>query len=130
MPKTFAQYLVDKCLPAGMEIVRQVDDAYLAQLLSDVATQYPDRYDEVVSSLKRLGDKLSTYEPLTIGLDELSVPNRNKRDAIIRAHQNELQEDIKAGRDPIPGLERLLTSLPPTILTGGRMTPHRWCVPA
>ena len=77
MPKTFAQYLVDKCLPAGMGIVRQVDDVYLAQLLSDVATRYPDRYDEVVSSLKRLGDRLSTYEPLTIGLDELSVPNRS-----------------------------------------------------
>lgn len=118
MPKTFAQYLVDKCLPAGMGIVRQVDDAYLAQLLSDVATRYPDRYDEVVSSLKRLGDKLSTYEPLTIGLDELSVPNRNKRDAIIRAHQNELQEDIKAGRDPIPGLERLQHELAANDLDG------------
>ena len=32
MPKTFAQYLVDKCLPAGMGIVRQVDDVYLASL--------------------------------------------------------------------------------------------------
>lgn len=83
MPKTFAQYLIDKSLPAGMAITRQVDKAYLNDILTEVARNHPDQYAETVSSLKRLGDRFSTFEPVTMGLDEIDVPNREERDAII-----------------------------------------------
>lgn len=83
MAKTFAQYLIDKCLPQGMFITRQVDEAYLKELLTDVARRHPGQYGAVVTDLKRLGDRLSTYEPVTMGLDEISVPNKRERDAII-----------------------------------------------
>ena len=33
MAKTFAQYLIDKALPPGMSITRQVDKSYLEELL-------------------------------------------------------------------------------------------------
>ena len=86
MAKTFAQYLIDKALPPGMSITRQVDKSYLEELLKNVARNHPDRYDETVSALKRLGDRFSTFEPVTMGLDEIDVPNRENRDAIINKY--------------------------------------------
>lgn len=81
--KTFAQYLIDKTLPAGMEITKQVDSGYLSELLTTVGRKYPEQYDKVVSRLKRLGDRFSTYEPVTMGLDEISTPNKAERNKII-----------------------------------------------
>lgn len=86
MPKTFAQYLIDKALPGDMHITRQVDSGYLKELLTEVARRFPDRYAEVVSHLKRLGDRLSTYEPVTMGLEEISVPDKKRRDAVVRRY--------------------------------------------
>lgn len=93
MAKTFAQYLIDRTLPPDMSITRQVDKSYLNELLSEVARRYPDRYDETVSALKKLGDTFSTMEPVTMGLREIDVPNREKRDAIIRKYTALVKKD-------------------------------------
>ncbi len=84
MAKTFAQYLIDKALPQGMRITRQVDKKYLGELLTDVARNHNGEYAEVVMKLKRLGDLFSTLEPVTMGMDEISVPNKKERDAAVR----------------------------------------------
>lgn len=63
MAKTFAQYLIDKTLPPDMAITRQVDKSYLSELLSEVARRYPDRYDETVSALKKLGTPSRPWSP-------------------------------------------------------------------
>ena len=42
MAKTFAQYLIDRTLPPGMAITKQVDKAYLNELLTEVAREHPD----------------------------------------------------------------------------------------
>lgn len=86
MPKTFAQYLIDSTLPPGMAISKQIDADYLKELLSDVAVKHSDDYDRTVSALKRLGDRFSTLEPVTMGLDEISAPNKAERDKIINKY--------------------------------------------
>lgn len=98
MAKTFAQYLIDRTLPGGMSITRQVDKGYLNDLLSEVARRFPDRYDETVTALKRLGDRFSTFEPVTMGLDEIDVPNREKRDAIIGKYTKLVAEEKDSDR--------------------------------
>lgn len=93
MAKTFAQYLIDKTLPPDMAITRQVDKSYLNELLGEVARRYPDRYAATVSALKKLGDTFSTMEPVTMGLREIEVPNREKRDAIIKKYTELVKKD-------------------------------------
>lgn len=93
MAKTFAQYLIDRTLPPGMAITKQVDKAYLNELLTEVARKHPDLYDRTVSALKRLGDTFSTLEPVTMGLREIDVPNREKRDAIIKKYTALVKKD-------------------------------------
>lgn len=87
MAKTFAQYLIDSTLPAGMGITRQIDKGYLKELLTEVARKHPDDYGRTVMALKKLGDRFSTLEPVTMGLDEISVPNKEERDRIIQKYQ-------------------------------------------
>lgn len=84
--KTFAQYLIDKALPPGMRIERQIDSGYLKELLQEVAVKHNALYDKTVTALKRLGDRFSTLEPVTMGMDEISVPNRERRDEIIKKY--------------------------------------------
>lgn len=93
MAKTFAQYLIDSVLPKGMEITKQVDKKYLKELLTEVAREHEAQYDSVVSGLKLLGDRFSTLEPVTMGMAEISVPDREKRDAIIRKYQKIMDKE-------------------------------------
>lgn len=95
--QTFAQYLINKILPDGIQVDKQVDKGVMNGVLSQVANRYPDRYDRVVSNLKRLADHISTMEALTIGLDEIDVPNKAKRDAIINKYQKIVAKHRESG---------------------------------
>jgi len=95
--QTFAQYLISKILPSDITVTRRIDKPYLNEILTSVATRHPDQYDVVVSNLKRLADHMSTMEAVTIGLDEIDVPNRAKRDAIINKYQRQLVLDKRKG---------------------------------
>lgn len=90
MAVTFAQYLIDKCLPKGEHINRPVDKGYLEEILTHVAKDYPAQYDRTVSGLKRLGDTFSTYDAFTMGLDEISVPNKRVRDKLVKDYSKKL----------------------------------------
>jgi DNA-directed RNA polymerase subunit beta' len=95
--QTFAQYLISKILPPDITVTKQIDKSYLNEILTAVATKHPDQYDTVVSNLKRLADHMSTMEAVTIGLDEIDVPNKAKRDSIIKKYQKQLSIDKKKG---------------------------------
>jgi len=100
MAKTFAQYLIDDVLPGDIQITQQVDKKYLNALLTRIAREYPDKYGQCVMDLKRLADKFSTYEPITMGLDEISVPDKAKRDSIIKKYKP-LIEDKKQSQEEL-----------------------------
>lgn len=124
MAKTFAQYLIDKTLPPDMAITRQVDKSYLNELLGEVARRYPDRYDATVSALKKLGDTFSTMEPVTMGLREIEVPNREKRDAIIRKYTALVKKDRGDGDKVIGHTLRTCRWTLRRMISTGRRTMH------
>lgn len=103
MAKTFAQYLIDSTLPEGMGITKQVDKKYLGELLTEVARKHPDDYGHTVMALKKLGDRFSTLEPVTMGLDEICVPNKEERDRIIKKYQ----QLVKGEKDEDKVIEHL-----------------------
>lgn len=96
-PETFAEYLINHVLPSDMKVTTQLDKKQTEVLLIEVARKHPDQYDKVVSGLKRLGDTWSTYDPVTMGIEEISTPNKAKRDAIVRKYQAQLEKDLKKG---------------------------------
>lgn len=112
MPKTFAQFLVDSILPKGMHITKQIDKKYMEELLGSVAKQHPDMYGRVVSDLKRLGDKISTLDPLTIGMEEILTPNKANRDKIIAKHIDLVNssKDKDTTLKHLEGLQKALAS--------------------
>jgi DNA-directed RNA polymerase subunit beta' len=87
MSQTFAQYLINKGLPAKLKVDYPLDKKALNTLLSDAHAGFPDKYPDIVMHLKRLGNKFSTYETQTMGLDEIDVPNREARDKILSEAQ-------------------------------------------
>lgn len=108
--KTFAQYLIESILPDGVHIERQIDKNYLETLLSSIARKYPDKYGSVVSNLKRLGDRFSTFEPVTIGIKEISPPDKAKRDAIVQKYV-QLVDNFSSPEQYLPHLENLQKEL-------------------
>lgn len=106
MPKTFAQYIIESILPGDMEVTKPVDKAYLKDLLSEVHSKYPATYSRVVVDLKNFGDKMSTLDGgITIGMDEIRVPNKEKRDAIIRKYRDKVKK-AKSEDEAIGYMER------------------------
>lgn len=128
MPETFAQYLIHQILPSDIRVTRQIDKGELNSILNRLAQLHPDQYDTVITRLKRLADHMSTMEAMTIGLDEIDVPNKAKRDAIIRKYQIKLENDKKSGdtRRMIENLGKLQHELADNDLAAPRMTPRQW----
>ena len=96
-PPTFAEYLINHVLPSDIRVTTQLDKKSTEKLLIEVARKHPDDYDRVVTGLKKLGDTWSTYDPVTMGIEEISTPNKEKRDAIVRKYQAQLEKDLKTG---------------------------------
>lgn len=109
MAVTFAQYLIDKALPQDIHVTQQLDKSAFNKLLIEVARKHQDQYDDVVSKLKRLGDTFSTYDPVTMGIDEISVPNKPRRDAIIKKYVALTDKDKASGDNE--SLDRHLAGL-------------------
>jgi hypothetical protein len=83
---TFAQLLIEKVLPEGMTVDRPLDKKEVERILGLVFAQHPHMYGRVVSDLKKLGDSFSTYEGISFGMDELSVPHKVERDKIFKKY--------------------------------------------
>lgn len=119
MVKTFAQYLIEKALPDGMTIDRQVDKKYLDEILTEVARKHNDKYPDTVMKLKRLGDLFSTMEPVTMGMREICTPDKVKRDAVIRKY-TALVDKEKDDYKRISHLEALQDELAKVDLDGAK----------
>lgn len=80
---TFGELLVEQAL--GKPINEPITKKTLGRHLSEVQRTRPAEYGRVVSDIKALGDRLSyLVGNISIGLDEISVPDKVKRDQILR----------------------------------------------
>jgi DNA-directed RNA polymerase subunit beta' len=118
MPVTFAQYLINKNLPKDLHIAAPLDKSALTKLLTKAAKQYPDKYPTIVSGLKHLGNTLATYETQTMGIAEIEVPNKAKRDAILDKYDS-LQAKAKNTTERETLLETMQSELAANDLAGG-----------
>lgn len=92
MTQTFAQYIVNKALPSDIQVTKPLDNKELKDILTKVYKKYPERYDEVVTKIKRIGDTFATFEGITMGIKEIEVPNKAARDKIISKAKKELSK--------------------------------------
>jgi len=83
MAQTLGQLLINGVLPEGYKSTDPLTKSALTKKLIAIGKQQPDKYVEVVSRLKQIGDKLSTLEGVSVGLDDCA-PYYEKRDAIMR----------------------------------------------
>lgn len=86
--QTFAEYLINKILePVGIKIDKPVNSKELGRILEEVFKKKPEKYGEIATALKALGDKFATWESITIGLDEIE-PNYKERDKIFNKYRD------------------------------------------
>lgn len=95
--ETFAQYLINKLLPSDVRCTKQINKKELDRILIEVGRKHPDRYDEVVVGLKNLGDKFSTYDAVTMGITEISTPNKERRDQLVKKYTALTDADLEKG---------------------------------
>ena len=98
MTQTFAQYLINKGLPDKLKVDYPLDKGAITTLLTKAHSSFPTKYSDIVMHLKRLGNKFSTFETQTMGLDEIEVPNKPERDKILSEAQAQLDKARTSGQ--------------------------------
>ena len=78
--------LINDTLPNDYKMEGQLDLKKLKGNLVKLAKNNPDQYKFVAPKIKKLGDEFSTYESITVGLDDIE-PDYAERDAIIKEAQ-------------------------------------------
>jgi DNA-directed RNA polymerase subunit beta' len=87
---TLGQFLVKDALPTKYQpqgnnfTVKDVKTSLMALAKDD-----PTKYAVVAPSIKRIGDEFSTYEGLSVGLDDIE-PEYKKRDPILKAARRQI----------------------------------------
>jgi DNA-directed RNA polymerase subunit beta' len=82
MAQTLGQLLVNDVLPAEHRGSEPLTKSALVKKLTAIGKESPDKYVEVVSKLKRVGDEITTLEGVSVGLDDVA-PHYKKRDEIL-----------------------------------------------
>jgi DNA-directed RNA polymerase subunit beta' len=85
VPTTLGRYLVDSALPEKWRGRGQLNKGNLNEILVGIAKDQPDKYPEIVTKLKRLGDEVSTLDGISVGLDDIA-PNHKERDEALKPH--------------------------------------------
>lgn len=80
--QTFGLYLVNDVLPAGYKLHGEVTKKVLLSTMSKLAKNDPEAYREVVVEMKALGDKIATYDGISVGIEDIE-PDYKERDAIL-----------------------------------------------
>ena len=80
---TLGQALINTTLPKPYRMSGNFGTQEMKSSLINLAKDNPDRYAEVVPQIKQLGDEFSTYEGLSVGLDDIE-PDYGKRDPILK----------------------------------------------
>jgi DNA-directed RNA polymerase subunit beta' len=79
---TFGEHMVDAILPVEYRGRGTLTKTRLNEILVDIAKKHPDRYPDIVTKLKRLGDEVATLEGISVGLDDIA-PHYETRDALV-----------------------------------------------
>lgn len=85
--QTFAEFIINEILkPVNIKIDKPVNSKELNRILEEVFKKNPEKYSDIVTELKSIGDKFATWETVTIGLDEIE-PDYKARDAIFKKYK-------------------------------------------
>ena len=87
---TLAQALVNSTLPQGHDVGATFTHSDVKSHLNSIALKDPELYSKVAPEIKRLGDEFSTFEGLSVGLDDIE-PEYKKRDPIIKRAKDKLK---------------------------------------
>ena len=77
-----ADILVNDRLPKDYRLQGQLDTKLLKKTMLGMAKASPETYKMVIPKIKKLGDEFSTFEGISVGLDDIE-PEYVKRDPII-----------------------------------------------
>lgn len=94
MPKTFAQYMIEKTLPEGIHVTKPMTKSYMTEILTQVFRDHENDYGRVVTDLKTLGDKFSTLDGnMSMGMEEITLSKEKKalRDALVTKYQGKVR---------------------------------------
>lgn len=89
MAISVGQYLINHHIPDKYKIGNNVSSKDINSALSTWAKDDPQSYAENVTKIKRVGDQISMYEGLSIGLDDLD-PLKKERDKFLKKYQPKL----------------------------------------
>lgn len=81
-PTTLGHLMVNEILPEKYRTDQPITKKSMTQMLTEIARDDPKAYVDVVSRLKRVGDELSTWEGVSVGLDDIT-PNYKERNKIL-----------------------------------------------
>lgn len=77
-----ADILVNDRLPKDYRLQGELDTKSLKKTMLSMAKASPETYKMVIPQVKKLGDEFSTFEGISVGLDDIE-PEYSKRDPII-----------------------------------------------
>jgi len=121
MAQTLGKYLVNDLLPKHLHTTGALGKKELTQKLLDLAREDPSAYVEIVSSLKRLGDDISTLEGVSVGIDDIT-PQYKERNALITATTAALKSATTSAAKEKVLLDAKVKMLAQTKLHPGTMT--------
>ena len=81
---TLGQAIFQSTMPTGYQPTGNFGVTEVKTNLINLARDNPDKFAQVAPKIKKLGDEFSTYEGLSVGLDDIE-PEYSKRDPIIRS---------------------------------------------
>ena len=85
MATTLGRHLVDNALPEKWRGRGVLNKGSLNNMLVEIAKEHPDKYPDIVTKLKRLGDEVATLDGISVGLDDIA-PRHTERDAALKPH--------------------------------------------
>ncbi len=85
MAQTYGQFLLNDELPAGERFSGQLTKKKLHAKLMGIARADPASYGRIVQGVKRVGDIASTYEGISVGLDDIQPEYQKRKDLMSAA---------------------------------------------
>jgi len=110
MATSLGERLVYDVLPKEYDGKGPLTKGRMRDILVDLARTKPDEYPGIVSSLKRLGDEISTLEGISVGIDDIT-PMYEQRDAIMKP----ILADFHKAKSVVDKQQALIKGLAPMI---------------
>lgn len=97
---TLGEHLVHAVLPEGFRPSGPLTKSTLNQTLVELAKKAPDKYPEVVTNLKRLGDEVATLDGVSVGLDDVG-PKKQERDTLLKPFAERFRKAPDADKEKV-----------------------------